>query len=110
MVLAAHFTQVGPLVATTVETVRFDRPSRIDFRLVRGPVPHVAESFFLTPAPAGTELTWRGELGADLWAVGRWYGRRVSEVWEAAVRRSVRAIADEAERRAAHPAPPSQRI
>ena len=41
MVLAAHFTPLGGrlgLVAQTVETVRFTRPERVDFRLVRGPV------------------------------------------------------------------------
>ena len=38
MVLAAHRTQLGGRrVATTVETVRFTSPARIDFRLVRGP-------------------------------------------------------------------------
>src|SRR3954452_19449252 len=45
MVLAAHYTPVKRGVTTTVETVRFTRPQRIDFRLVRGPVPHVVESF-----------------------------------------------------------------
>ena len=50
MVLAAHRTPVrGRLVATTVETVRFTRPERVDFRLVRGPVPYVVERFTLTP-------------------------------------------------------------
>jgi hypothetical protein len=48
MVLAAHRTPVRwGLVATTVETVRFSRPERVDFRLVRGPVPHVVERFML---------------------------------------------------------------
>lgn len=41
MVLAAHFTTVGRLTTTTVETVRFERPDRVTFRLVRGPVPYV---------------------------------------------------------------------
>jgi hypothetical protein len=44
LVLAAHLTPLGGrlgLVAQTVETVRFTRPERVDFRLVRGPVPHV---------------------------------------------------------------------
>lgn len=37
MVLAEHRTSVGSrLVAVTVETVRFTRPSRIDFRLTHG--------------------------------------------------------------------------
>jgi hypothetical protein len=49
MVLAAHRTQVRDgLVATTVETVVFQRPSSVRFRLMRGPVPHVIERFELT--------------------------------------------------------------
>src|SRR5262249_2454769 len=31
MVLAEHFTQVGRLVASTLETVRFERPHRVSF-------------------------------------------------------------------------------
>ncbi len=100
MVLAAHVTPVGNSIATTVETVRFDRPNRIDFRLVRGPIPHVTESFTLIEAATGTELTWEGELGADLWAVGRWWGDRVARMWEIAVRSSVAQVTAEAERRA----------
>jgi hypothetical protein len=56
MVLAAHFTPLGGrlgLVAQTVETVRFTRPERVDFRLVRGPVPHVVEAFVLPSRPVG---------------------------------------------------------
>ncbi len=101
MALAAHFTSAGRLTATTVETVRFDRPHRIDFRLVRGPVPHVSESFRLDEAENGTELTWSGELGTDLWGLGRWWGSRVERVWERAVRNSLSAVSAEAERRAA---------
>ena len=71
MVLAAHRTPVrGRLVATTVETVRFTRPDRVDFRLTRGPVPHVVEQFLLTTTADGTRLEYTGELGTDLWAVG----------------------------------------
>jgi hypothetical protein len=99
MVLAAHFTPVKCGVATTVETVRFDRPKRIDFRLVRGPVPHVVESFLLVPSSDGTELRWEGELGTDLWAVGAWWGGRVARAWDRAVRESLRRITVEAERR-----------
>lgn len=47
MVLAAHFTDAGGLVATTIETVRFEPPSGVHFRLARGPVPHVVEQFVL---------------------------------------------------------------
>ncbi len=70
MVLAAHFTRVKCGVTTTLETVRFDRPNRVDFRVVRGPVPHVAEKFLLEATEDGTRLRWQGELGTDFWALG----------------------------------------
>ena len=98
MVLAAHFTPVKCGVTTTVETVRFQRPERIDFRLVRGPVPHVVESFLLAAVEDSTDLTWEGELGTDLWSLGAWWGGRVSHAWENAVRSSLASIAAEAER------------
>ena len=101
MVLAAHFTQVGGFVATTLETVRFEPPSRIHFRLVRGPVPYVVEQFLLDETGGRTELEYRGELGTDLWALGRWWGERVARRWEAAVRASLESVKTEAERRAA---------
>lgn len=100
MALAAHVTQTPIGATTTLETVRFDRPTRIDFRLVRGPVPHVRESFDLKPGETGTELTWQGELATDLWAAGRWWGTKVAAVWETTVRASLDAISAEAERRA----------
>jgi hypothetical protein len=54
MVLAEHYTPVhhGRLTAATLETVTFDRPHRIAFRLVRGPVPHITEKFTLTEQDA----------------------------------------------------------
>jgi len=100
MVLAEHFTEVGPLITTTLETVRFERPTRVLFRLVRGPVPHVTEQFLLREASGGTELEYRGELGTDLWALGRWWGERVARRWEAVVDRSLEDVKAEAERRA----------
>ena len=100
MVLAAHHTMVKGHTTTTVETVRFEQPSRIDFRVVRGPVPHVAESFCLHETAAGTCLTWQGELGTDFWSLGRWWGDRVAAAWEAVVRASLQAVVVEAERRA----------
>ncbi len=101
MVLAAHFTKVKWLVATTVETVRFERPSTVHFRLVRGPVPHVIEQFVLQERPSGTELEYHGELGTDLWALGSWWGTKVAGRWDAAVRSSLEAVKIEAERRGA---------
>jgi hypothetical protein len=100
MVLAAHFTPVKCGVATTLETVRFERPERIDFRVVRGPVPHVVESFVLSETEAGTRLTWSGELGTDFWGLGAWWGNRVARAWDEAVRASLEAVVTEAERRA----------
>jgi hypothetical protein len=105
MVLAAHFTPLGGrlgLVAQTVETVRFTRPERVDFRLVRGPVPHVVEAFVLTEQPAGgTLLAYQGEIGADLWAVGQRWCELVAGRWEQTVAASLAAVKAEAERRAA---------
>lgn len=100
MVLAAHFTPLSGLVATTLETVRFEPPSRVHFRLVRGPVPHVAEEFVLHESGDGTRLDYQGELGTDLWAAGGWWGDRVAAKWEAVVEESLGAIKAEAERRA----------
>ncbi len=100
MVLAAHYTDVSGRTTTTVETVGFERPGRIDFRLVRGPVPHVKESFVLETTETGTRLVWEGELGTDFWAVGAWWGDRVAVQWERAVRASLQTVSDEAERRA----------
>ncbi|MBA3489500.1 MAG: SRPBCC family protein [Longispora sp.] len=100
MVLAAHRTPVrGRLVATTVETVHFTRPERIDFYLVRGPVPEVTEAFLLTEHDAGTRLVYQGQLGTDLAAVGSWWGRLVARRWEQVVADTFAAVKAEAERR-----------
>ncbi|MGH3123261.1 MAG: SRPBCC family protein [Streptosporangiaceae bacterium] len=102
MVLAEHYTPVhgGRLTATTVETVTFDRPRRICFRLVRGPVPHVTEEFTLTEQNGATTLAYTGEIGADFGTAGRWWASQVAAPWEAAVRASFAGIKAEAERRA----------
>jgi hypothetical protein len=84
-----------------VETVRFERPERVHFRLVRGPVPHVVEQFELREDPGGTELEYRGQLGTDLWTLGELWGVAVARTWERTVESSLRDIRDEAERLAA---------
>jgi hypothetical protein len=86
-----------------VETVRFTRPERVDFRLVRGPVPHVVEAFVLTEQAggAGTLLVYQGEIAADLWAVGQRWCELVAGRWEQTVASSLGAVKAEAERRAA---------
>jgi len=106
MVLAAHRTPVRDgLLATTVETVRFERPGAVHFRLLRGPVPHVIERFELTEDGNATLFHYEGELGADLWAVGRWWGDLVARRWEEAVRGSIAEITRIAEMRAERHSP-----
>jgi Polyketide cyclase / dehydrase and lipid transport len=102
MVLAEHYTPVhhGRLTAATLETVTFDRPHRVAFRLVRGPVPHITEEFTLTEQDGSTTLEYSGELGTDFAAAGQWWADRVAAAWEAAVRSSFASIQTEAERRA----------
>jgi len=105
MVLAAHRTPLrGGLIATTVETVRFSRPDRVDFRLTRGPVPHVIEQFVLTEIDGRTGLVYDGELGTDLWALGARWGDIVAGPWQRTVVGTFAAVKAEAERRATRPA------
>jgi hypothetical protein len=101
MVLAEHYTPVhrGKLTAATLETVTFDRPHAIGFRLIRGPVPYITEQFALTGHDGGTRLDYSGELGTDFGIAGQWWAGRVAAAWEAAVRSSFRGIQAEAERR-----------
>lgn len=47
-----------------------------------------------------TAFAYAGELGADLWALGEWWGGRVAKAWERTVAGSLGAIQAEAERRA----------
>jgi hypothetical protein len=102
LVLAAHRTPIrGRLDATTVETVHFTRPERVDFRLVRGPVPYVVEQFVLRESgSSSTTLDYEGDLGTDLWGIGRRWGDVVADRWERAVVTSLETIKSEAERRA----------
>jgi len=83
-----------------VEVVRFSSPDRVDFRLVRGPVPHVSESFLLYEKGDATAMTYEGELGTDLWTMGRLWGNAVADQWERVVKASIDTIKTEAEARA----------
>jgi hypothetical protein len=105
MVLAAHRTPIrGRLVAVTIETVTFIPTEQIGFRLVRGPVPHVTETFTLTDTGTGCRLDYHGELGTDFGRAGAWWGRQVAQRWEDTVNATMRAVKTEAERQAAHQA------
>jgi Polyketide cyclase / dehydrase and lipid transport len=101
MVLAAHRTAVGSgLTAVTVETVTLDPPNRMGFRLLRGPVPHVIETFTFDETADGTRFSYSGELGTDLWRLGQAWGDLVARSWVHAVRDSMAAIKAESERHA----------
>ena len=103
MVLAVHRTPIGGgLVTQTVETVAFTRPDTVDFRLVRGPVPHVRERFSLTDDGGHTRLEYTGEMGTDGWALGAGWGAVVARRWETAVAGTLATVKTEAERRFAH--------
>jgi hypothetical protein len=100
MLLAAHRTPLaGGLTATTLETVTFEAPERIGFRLLRGPVPHLTETFTFDERDGVTVLRYQGELGTDLWTLGERWGTLVARTWEAAVAASLDQIRVEAERR-----------
>ncbi len=86
------------MVATTIETLRFDRPETVAFRLLRGPVPHVVERLTLHDDSGSTRLDYLGELGTDFWQLGRWCGDQVTRKWEATVWGSLVSVRDEAER------------
>ena len=102
LVVALHRTPLPLRDAITVESVAFERPHRVTFKLLRGPVPYVQEEFLLEDRDGETEFTYTGELGADLWALGRIYGGRiVKPVWEQVVRDSLAQIKAAAEERAA---------
>lgn len=101
LVVAEHRTALPLMDAVTVESVSFDQPSRVGFRLLRGPVPYVVEEFVLEESEGRTVLTYRGTLGADLWLAGRiWGGRIVKPVWERTVRSSLEQIKTTSEQRA----------
>ncbi len=90
MVVAAHSSRLSGYTAETVEAVRFERPERVHFRHLRGPVPHAVERFELTEEQGRTVLEYRGEIGLDFWAVGRLAaGVWVRPTWERVVRESL---------------------
>jgi hypothetical protein len=104
MVVAAHLTPLPRVVgrqltAKTVEAVTFAPPEQMGFRLLRGPVPYVTESFtFTETAPATTKLRYDGRLGTDFWGLGARWGAVVARTWEDTVCRSLAQIKVEAER------------
>jgi hypothetical protein len=102
MVVAAHFSRLAGYTAETVEAVRFERPELITFRHLRGPVPHVVETFELYEDQGGTRLEYRGEIGLDFWTVGQVAARLwVAPTWERVVRESLETTREECQKLAA---------
>ena len=101
LVVADHFTPIlgGRFVVTTRETVAFERPHRVAFRLLHGPVAFVDEEYLLDPAESGTAFTYQGTLGSNLPLLGGWWARTNAPTWTDVVRASVEEIAAEAVRR-----------
>lgn len=100
MVLAEHYTAVGATRAVTLETVRFERPHLVSFRLVRGPVPEVTETFSLRAERGITTLRYEGELGTDGGRLGAQWGALVARRWEKAVGEALASVKKESERAA----------
>lgn len=99
MVVAAHHTRLSLFTSTTVESVRFEAPDRISFRLLRGVAPSVTEEFTFEETDTRTVMGYRGQLAMDFWILGRIAGRfLVKPTWEKVVRRhldDVKAISEE---------------
>jgi hypothetical protein len=102
LAVAAHLTKVHFYTARTVEAVMFERPTRVAFTHLSGPVPHAVEEFVLTEANGQTELRYAGEVGIDFFFLGRIAGRYwVRPQWERTVREHLQELAERAEQLAA---------
>ena len=101
LVVADHYTPIlgGRFVVTTRETISFEPPHRIAFRLLSGPVAAVEEEYLLAGTDSGTEFTYRGTLASNLPFLGGWWARANARTWTAAVRASLDEVAAEAGRR-----------
>jgi len=101
LVVAAHHTRLSLLTSTTVESVRFEAPERISFRLLRGVAPSVMEEFTFDESGHRTVMRYQGELAMDFWIPGRLAGRfLVKPTWERVVRRHLDDVKTSAEERA----------
>jgi len=100
LVVAAHHTRLWWLTSTTVESVRFERPERVSFRLLRGVAPHVREQFTFEESDQGTIVRYGGELAMDFWIPGRIAGRLVARTWKRVVRQHMEQVKGIAEDRA----------
>jgi hypothetical protein len=99
--VAVHHTKVHFYEARTVEVVKFEVPSRVDFRHLTGPVPHAIEEFVLEEVAGDTVLRYGGEVGIDFFFLGRLAGRYwVRPQWQRAVGEHLEDVRHRAEQRA----------
>ena len=101
LVVASHLTKVHFYEARTVEAIDLERPARMRFRHLTGPVPYAIEEFRLEPEGEETELRYDGQLGIDFFVLGRIAARRwVVPQWHRAVTEHLDAVKVQAEQRA----------
>ncbi|MCL2544179.1 MAG: SRPBCC family protein [Nocardioidaceae bacterium] len=62
---AVREVDCGPLLGFTEEIVRFDRPTRMDYRITsaRPPMDHDCGQVDFLEVPGGTKVTWTTRLG-----------------------------------------------
>lgn len=101
LVVADHYTPIlrGKFIVTTRETVYFESPTRVKFRLLSGPVATVDEEYLLDATDSGAKFTYQGTLTSNLPILGAWWARTNARAWTAVVRTSIEEIAAEATRR-----------
>jgi hypothetical protein len=101
LVVAVHLTKVHFYEARTVEAIELEPPSTMRFRHLTGPVPEAAEAFRLEATGEVTVLHYDGELGIDLFGLGRIAARHwVLPQWNRAVATHLTEVKQIAERRA----------
>lgn len=95
-------TSVLGRTVRTVEEVRFIKPDRITYRLLRGPLPQVEEEFVFEPEGSGVRLRYRGHFRAHPGWLRTLIDRLiVPAVYRRAVRKSMEQIKAAAEARQA---------
>ena len=95
-------TKAGPLTYTTIERVTVERPRRIAFEHLEGPLEYARDEFLLHEVREGTELTHRGEFIWRRTPLVGWLGGRffTKPLFERAMERHMGMIKETCEARA----------
>lgn len=83
-IVAEFYTKVGLVTVTTREEMKLEKPERIRYRWLKGPVKHVREEIVFNETDnGGCELAHSGEFDLKIpllgWLVGRLYIKRQFE-------------------------------